>query len=92
MERVAFQPGGKVGFADAALRFVPGQGLHIRQAVEMGRIHDLERIRPGDKEDALQDGNDKIHGRDIIVMEHHPVERLQRRLGGADDFRGGGRF
>jgi len=66
-----------VRLADAGLCLGLGQGLHVGDARDMGREHDVCGAVGAQHEDALQDVHDKVHRRHVVVVDEDAIERLE---------------
>jgi len=80
MQWVAFNPGGEMRAVDAILRLSLGKALHVRFAVVMRRKHNMYRRQAVDLENVVQNMHHKVHRGDIVVVDDHPVHRLQLSL------------
>lgn len=75
-QRISFQAGGEMGFADSPLGFFFGQGGDIGDARCVGRPGDKLRFRAIQAKDAEQYINDKSIGGDIVVVDNDPPQRF----------------
>ena len=82
-----------MGLVDAFLCFSLGQGLDIRRTIDMRREHDLSRLGIGQVKARLEDVDDEVHWREVIVMNHDLEQRFKVGFGLFDElyFRGGTR-
>lgn len=85
MQRVACIIGFEMRLVNAFLGFGLCQRLHVGIAVDVRGEHDIGCAVVTEEEDGFENVHDKVHRRDIIVVDDDLVERLEFGLGFFDD-------